>query len=396
MGVAGPLVLIANPGSASRKYALYEGERPRAELHFEFVYQKLACTLLRGGQQHAVHLDFNDMGAAASNVMRLLQENGALEADEQISALGLRIVAPSAYFLHDHVIDDEVIGWLEQILPRAPLHITATLDELHALRAQFANIPVVGVSDSAFHATKPDYAWNYGISLEDADRYEIKRFGYHGLSVAASVDVLAAAHKLPSKLVVCHLGSGASVSAVLGGKSVDNTMGYSPLEGVVMATRSGTIDHTAARALKDVFHFDDNELEKYLNNHSGLLGLGGSSDIRELLRREDDGDHRSQLALQTFVYSVQKAIGQMTAALGGVDALLFTGTVGERSAPMRERIVDRLHYLDFIIDTDANAACTAPEELTVVSRLAHSKPIYVLPTAEAGELVRRVRAAIEL
>ncbi len=385
-----PLILIANPGSASRKYALYAGKQARAELHFEFVYQKLACTLLLGGEQHVVHLDFQDMNKSASHVMQLLKEQKVLDKDEHIAAVGLRIVAPSSFFLTDHVIDHEVIDRLEQILPRAPLHIAATLDELHALRKQFPHTPIIGVSDSAFHSTKPDYAWNYGISLEDADRFEIKRFGYHGLSVSASVQALEAAHKLPPKLVVCHLGSGASVSAVHGGKSLDNTMGYSPLEGVIMSTRSGSIDPTAVRALKDVFRLDDNGVEKYLNNYSGLQGLGGSADIRELLRREADGDNRSRLALQTYVYSVQKAIGQMIAALGGADALVFTGTVGERSAPVRERIVSRLHFADFVIDVAANNECEAPQKLTVISRLAHSKPIYVIPTNEALIIAEQV------
>jgi acetate kinase len=393
MGVARPLILVANPGSASRKYALYEGDKLRAELHFEYEYQKLACTLTQGGDRHVLHLDFQDMSAAAAHVPGLLQAQGALKAGEQVERVGLRIVAPSSFFLEDRVMTDAVVRRLEEIRPLAPLHITATLDELQALRRQLPGLPIVGVSDSAFHATKPDYAWNYGISLEDADRFEIKRFGYHGLSVGAAVHALEAAHKLPPKLVVCHLGSGASVTAVHGGASVDTTMGYSPLEGLVMGTRSGSIDATAVRVMKEVFRLDDDGIEAYLNNHCGLLGLGGSSDIRELLRRESDGDHRARLALQTYVFSIQKAVGQMAAALGGADALVFTGTVGERSAPIRARVTARLHFLDFLLDEEANNACAAPEKLTTASRLAHSKPVYVVPTAEAAEIARRTAAA---
>ncbi len=390
MGMASSLILIANPGSASRKYALFAGHKERAQLHFEWAYGKVVCTLHHAGEQHVIHVDVHELGEAAMQVVDILRDNNVLKDDENIDRIGLRIVAPSSYFLQDHVIDDEFVARLEATKPRAPIHIEATLDELHMLRRQFSFVGIVGVSDSAFHATKPDYAWNYGISLETADHFEIKRFGYHGLSVASVVHELHKAEKLAPKIVICHLGSGASVSAVHGGKSIDNSMGFSPLEGVIMSTRSGNIDPTAVRALKEVCHFDDNGVEDYLNNHSGLLGLGGSSDIRELLRREEDGDHRSRLALQTYTYSVQKSIGQMASALGGVDALVFTGTVGERSAPIRNRICARLHYLDIVLDERTNSECESPEKLTTISRLAHSKPVYVAPADEAAEMVRHI------
>ena len=392
MGMAGSLILVANPGSASRKYALYEGERERAGLHFEWEYGKVVCTLHQDGKPHLLHLNIADIDQAASHLTSILEDNGLLQEGERIDKIGLRVVAPSSYFLEDRMVDDDFVSRLEGIKPRAPVHIAATLDELHVLRKQFGKAAIVGVSDSAFHVTKPDYAWNYGISLEDADRFEIKRFGYHGLSVASVVQALKAAEKLPPKLVVCHLGSGASVTAVLNGKSADNTMGYSPLEGVVMSTRSGSIDATAVRALKDACRFDDDAAEDYLNNHSGLLGLGGSADTRELLRREADGDGRSRLALATYVYSVQKAIAQMTAALGGIDVLVFTGTVAERSTPVRERIVERLHYLDLVLDKHTNKDCESPEKPVVISRLAHSKPVLVVATQEAAEIARRTRA----
>jgi len=388
VNMADSLILIANPGSASRKYALYKGGMCRAELHFEFVYQKLVCTFTYKGLQHVLHLDFHHMGEAATHVVDIFKDKGVLSDHEKIERVGLRIVAPSSFFMIDHVIHNDVVSHLEDILPRAPLHIKATLDELHILRKQFVNIPIVGVSDSAFHITKPDYAWNYGISLEDADRFEIKRFGYHGLSAESVVHELKHAEKLPQKLVVCHLGSGASVTAIYDGKSLDNTMGYSPLEGVVMSTRSGNIDPAAVRSLKDACNFSDAEVENYLNNHSGLLGLGGSSDIRELLRREEDGDVKSKLALQTYVYSVQKAVGEMVTVLDGVDVLVFTGTVGERSAPIRERILSSLHYLDFELNKESNKACEAPSKLNVISRLAHSKSVIVVPAQEAAEMAR--------
>lgn len=391
MGMANTLTLIANPGSASRKYALYEGEHERATLHFEWQQGQIVCTLRHSGTSQTVPLQLTDLREAVSQVNTLLLDNQILQEHKTIQHVGLRIVAPSAYFLEDRVIDQDFVTRLEAVKPRAPIHIAATLEELRALRSQFSGVPIFGVSDSAFHITKPDYAWNYGISLEDADQFDIKRFGYHGLSVASVVRQLEAHGKLPPKLVVCHLGSGASVTAVFTGKSVDTTMGYSPLEGVVMSTRSGSLDFTAARALKDTHNFDDAALENYLNNHAGLLGLGGSSDLRELLHREAHGDNRSRLAIATYIYSVQKAIGQMTAAIGGADVLVFTGTIGERSAPVRERIVKALHYLDFILDDNTNYACDGPEKPYVMSQLAYSKPVLVVPAQEAAEIIHRIR-----
>jgi acetate kinase len=394
MSNMGALILVANPGSASRKYALFEGETERAGLHFEWYQGKIICTLIRGDEQHLVHTEITGLDSAASEVVTIFTAQNMLQPGERIEQVGLRIVAPSSYFLKDRVVDDEFVEQLTQAQSRAPLHIAAILHELDRLREQFPDARLVGASDSAFHATKPDYAWNYGISLDIADHFEIKRFGYHGLSVESVVRELKNAEKLPPKLIVCHLGSGASVSAMHGGKSLDNSMGYSPLEGVVMSTGSGSIDPTAVRALKQVCNFDDDKIEDFLNNRCGLLGLGGTPDIRELLRRESDGDEQARLALTTYIYSVQKAVGQMVAALGGADVLVFTGMVGERSAIIRSRITARLHYLDFILDDGTNPNCEAPTDLTLISRLAHSKPVYVAPTHEATEIARRVQSLL--
>jgi len=211
--------------------------------------------------------------------------------------------------------------------------------------------------------------------------------------VESVVHTLKAHDKLPPKIVVCHLGSGDSVTAVGHGKSVDTTMGYSPLEGLIMATRSGNLDATATQVLQDELQLGAQQLDEYLNHKSGLLGLSNkSSDIRELLALEDDGDPLAKLALETYVYNAQKAVGQMTAALGGIDLLVFTGTVGERSAAIRDRILHALHYLDLLVDDKANKRCDASSEPVLISRPAHSKPIFVLPAREADEMARHVQA----
>jgi len=275
-----PLILVANPGSASRKYGLYRGDAAIADLHFEWEEGKVICTVQTEHDVFVEPVGANHLDEVITHVDAMLLRSGALRDGDKIDGIGLRIVAPSSYFLGDHHLTPSVVEKLRELERVAPLHISIILKELAALEAEFKGVPVYGISDSGFHASKPDYAWNYGISLEDADEYEIKRFGYHGLSVQSAIHHLKRHDKLANKIVLAHLGSGASVTALHGGKSLDNTMGYSPLEGLVMATRSGTIDYGAARALQLSKGFDNEEMEVYLNREAGLKGIGGSPDIR--------------------------------------------------------------------------------------------------------------------
>jgi acetate kinase len=388
------LILVANPGSSSRKYALFKGEKQLAQLHFEHEDGQVVCTLVTGAHQRKVDVQASDLADSSNHIIPVLKKHGMLPDGVKIQRIGLRVVAPTSFFLEDHVMTDDVVAQLEAVRPRAPLHIEATLGELRVLKERFPDTTIVGVSDSAFHSTKPDFAWTYGLPIADADRLDIKRFGYHGISAASVINSLKSAGKLPYKVIICHLGSGASITAVLHGQSRDTSMGYSPLEGLIMATRSGTIDWTAARVLKDSLGLDDAGLEEYLNRKSGLLGLSGSSsDIRELLKKELEGDHYAGLALRAYVFSVQKFIGQMAAALGGVDLLAFIGTVGERSPLIRERVVKPLHYLDLTLDADTNEQCVAPDNPACISRLAQSKPIFVVPADEEKEIAARALAA---
>lgn len=380
------ILLVANPGSASRKYALFEAGQQIAKLHFEYLgnHERIACTLEHGGGTTDIPVDLTRLDDATEHIVPIFEAHQLLDSKQQINAIGLRVVAPGSYFLSDHVVDDDFLMWLQAAHDRAPLHITATINELDALRRQFPGEQIIGVSDSAFHITKPERAWNYGIPLQTADTYDIKRFGYHGLSVASVIRQTL----LPHKVIVCHLGSGASITAVHAQKSIDTTMGYSPLEGLIMSTRSGSIDASAISVLRQTKQLDDHALETYLNTQSGLLGLGGSADVRELLEREQSGDPRATLALDTFVYTIQKGIGSMAAALNGVDALVLTGTIGERSSPLRMRIVSGTSHLGFEIDTAANTNLATGNATPI--QATRSKPILVIPTQEEQEIAQHM------
>lgn len=387
------LLLVANPGSSSRKYALYQRDDLKllAELHFELQDGRVVCTLDDGSTSRSIDPLTTTIEKAGEVVESLLLRERLLPHDMTIELIGLRVVAPGGYFMNHHIIDDDFIERLSSVEHFAPLHISATLTELKLLREAHPHATIAGISDSAFHVKKPPYAWNYGIDIHDADRLEIKRFGYHGISVSSAIDELWNRGKLPPKVIVCHLGSGSSVTGVFHGRSIDTTMGLTPNEGVIMATRSGSISADAAHALKSQLNLDDAALERYLNTQSGLLGIGGSNDIRELIEREQKGDHMAHLALTTLIHTIHKAIGSMLVAMNGCDLLVFTGTVGERSAIIRKRIVAHLEFTDFILDGDLNDACTAPEKFTSISQAAKSKPIIVIPTDEAIEIAKHTR-----
>jgi len=388
------LTLVVNPGSASRKYALFCGGWQWANILFEFVDGRVVGKIEHAGQQQSKTYDDTDLSNVSGYVLPLLRECNVINHDDTISVIGIRLVAPSSRFMQDELITDETVKLLQDLQLVAPLHVTTVLSEIKQLKITFPAVPIVAVSDSAFHATKYPWAWDYGIDTELSDRLSIKRFGYHGISVGSVVRSLAENNMLSSKTIVCHLGSGSSVTAVVDGKSVDTTMGYSPLEGLVMASRSGSMDISAALAIKRDLKLSDDGIEQYLNKQSGLLGVSGSSnDIRQLISYEDNGDQRASLALKLFVYHIQLAIGQMAASMNGADCLVFTATVGERSQIIRHRILENLGYLGFYCDNNLNAETFEPKTATYVNAES-SKPIIVISTDEAVEIARRAEQYI--
>jgi len=391
-----PLIFIVNPGSASRKYALFSGTRKQANIHFELVDDKMVGHLYYAGGQYSVNYEDDNLLNASHYTLPLLQKHKVISDEKEIVAIGIRIVAPSRQFMKDLLVTDEVEKVLERLNKETPLHIKTALSEIKQLKIRFPNIPIIAISDSAFHATKPDRFRYYGFDTVLAVKLSVERYGFHGISVGSVIKHLKDYKMLLSKTIVCHLGSGSSVTAVLDGKSIDNTMGYSPLEGLMMSTRSGSMDVSAALAIKRKMKWSDDELESYLNKKSGLLGVSGSSDdIRQLVISESKMDKRAKLALEIFVYRIKQAIGQMAASMGGVNCLVFTGTVSERSDIIRGRILNKLDYLGFEYNSTINKHTYEPSE--VVNIASHSsKPILIIPTDEAAELARRTERYLRL
>ena len=391
------LILITNPGSASRKYALYDGDELVANLHFEYEGKKVVCTIKDAADhKKKIITKIKDLNEAISILPQVLADEEYTTSKHAISAVVVRIVAPGDYFTEDHVVDAEYMRKLKEAEKRNPVHVPTTANEIRGIREYFKDVKIISISDSAFHWEKPDTYKYYSFDTELADQYEIKRYGYHGLSYGFISRYMKEQEILPEKLVVMHLGSGSSVSAILNGLAMDNSMGYTPLEGLAMSTRVGTIDAAAALNLKKALKItSDEEFLLYLNKKCGLLGLSGvSDDMREVIQARDEGNLRAALAHSIFVYRIQSYVGQMTATLGGIDALVFAGTIGERSEEIRRFIAQKLGYLGFRLDEEKNANPEFTGRHAIISAT-DSKPIYIVFTDETAQMIYRAQKFLE-
>jgi acetate kinase len=313
-------------------------------------------------------------------------------APPEVDAVGHRIVHGGREFTEPVVIDTEVEKRLRALVDLAPLHQPKSLAGLDAARTLLPDIPHVGCFDTAFHATIPAAAATFALPREWRERWEIRRYGFHGLSHAWSSR--RAAQMIPGarRIVVAHLGAGASLAAVLDGQSVDTTMGFTPLDGLVMATRSGSVDPGLLLWLEEHEGLRPHQIAEVLERRSGLLGLAGTPDMRELLSREDDD---ARLALDVYLHRLASSIAAMTVALGGLDALVFTGGVGERSPQIRAGVGSRLQHLGVTIDDGRNRRATHDVDAEV-STAGSSVAVLVVTAREALEITRCTETLLEL
>ncbi len=383
-------ILVINPGSASKKYALYEDGRELFYAHFETEAGKILLTTKTPAGEEKKNLEAGDFQLAIGHTLNLMTEKGIIAGKDDLSAIGVRVVAPGDFFLEHRPLDEKYLSKLREISLEAPLHILPTLKEIEAATSLFSDLPFFGISDSAFHRQMPAYARNYAIAGEDAARFDIYRFGYHGLSAQSVLRKLEEnLGVMPARIIICHLGGGASVTAVKSGTSIENSMGFSPLEGLPMSTRVGNIDAGA------IIHFAQKtgltlvQLEDYFNHKSGLLGLSGKTgDVRELIKLEKDGDEKAALALNAFAYAVKKYIGSYFAVLGGLDILAFSGAIGDRSPIMRGRVCDNLGALGILLDEEKNNSTV--EKMGFIHNSWSSVKIVVIPTDEMTEIAVEV------
>jgi acetate kinase len=316
----------------------------------------------------------------------------AIATMREVDAVGHRVVHGGDRFRDAVLIDDEVERELRALTDLAPLHQTKSLAALDAVKQALPSTPAVACFDTAFHATLPPVAYTYALPVQWRRRWPLRRYGFHGLSHAyASRRAAELLGRETARIITCHLGAGASLAAVRDGRSIDTTMGFTPLEGLVMATRSGSIDPGLVLWLLEHAQLAEHELANALEHEAGLLALAGTADMREVLRRREDGDEEARLALGVYSHRLRAGIGAMAAALEGLDALVFTGGVGERSAPVREEACLGLEFLGVALDPAANTRGDGDRD---ISRPGAATRALVIAAREDLEIARQVRALL--
>lgn len=356
-------VLVINSGSSSLKYQLIDMET-------EEVIAKGTCerigidgsklTHKAKGQETVYEQAMPDHTVAVALVLNALTDEkvGVISSMDDIDAVGHRAVASGEVFKKPTLVTEDSIAKMEELCDLAPLHNPAAIIGVKACRAAMPNTPMAFVFDTSFHFTMPDYAYMYGINYEHYEKYSIRRYGFHGTSHKfVSQEAAKYLGKDPKelKIVTCHLGNGSSITAVNGGKSVDTSMGFTPLAGVPMGTRSGDIDSAVVEYLAQKEGWTVSETLTYLNKKCGVAGISGvSSDFRDLTAAAGQGNKRAQLALDMFSYACKKYVGAYAAAMNGVDCIVFTAGVGENTPCVREAICENMQYLGLSIDKEKN------------------------------------------
>jgi acetate kinase len=344
----------------------------------------LKWTLLDGNDRSTVHAGSEQWGQAALD-RRDEQVRSALRRIPHFDAVGHRVVHGGTRFVGATVIDRAVRAELETIAALDRLHMQPALAGIDAVSAQFPTLMQVAAFDTSFHAGMPEPAAGYALPFEWSERWGLRRFGFHGLSVQYSVaqaEVLLG--RVPARMIVCHLGSGCSITAVADGKSVDTTMGFSPLEGVMMATRSGSVDPGLLLHLQASCGVGLEELGDVLSHRSGLLGVSGvSGDLRQVMSAAEAGSPRARLAYDRFIWTLRRAVGAMSGVLDGVDTLVFTGGIGENSAPVRSDVAASLAFAGLRLRPDAAGASTgdrviSSEQSRVSALVIHAREDLVI------------------
>ncbi|MQS34616.1 acetate kinase [Streptomyces katsurahamanus] len=390
-------VLVLNSGSSSVKYQLldmHDGSRLAVGLVERIGEEtsRLTHTALTGdsaGKRERTG-PIADHEAALKAVAEELSADGLGLDSPELAAIGHRVVHGGLRFTEPTVVDDEVLAEVERLVPVAPLHNPANITGIRTARALRPDLPQVAVFDTAFHTTMPESAARYAIDVETADAHRIRRYGFHGTSHAyVSRETARLLGKAPEdvNVIVLHLGNGASASAVRGGRCVDTSMGLTPLEGLVMGTRSGDIDPAVTFHLQRVAGMSTDEIDVLLNKKSGLVGLCGDNDMREIRRRIDEGDERAQLAFDVYIHRLKKYIGAYYAVLGRVDAIAFTAGVGENAAPVREAAVAGLEELGLALDSALNDERS--DDARLISAPDARVAVAVVPTDEELEIARQ-------
>lgn len=382
-------ILVINAGSSSLKYQLMNSEThdvlAKGLCERIGIDGALTHKVPAKNAKHEMSIPMPTHSEAIQAVLSALTnpEHGVLGSMQEIDAVGHRVVHGGEAFAHSVLIDDEVMAALEECIPLAPLHNPANITGIKACQAVLPGVPMVGVFDTAFHQTIPPKAFLYAIPYEYYTENKIRRYGFHGTSHFYVSKRAAAMLERPIeelRIITCHLGNGSSVCAIQFGKSVETSMGFTPLDGLPMGTRCGSIDVSIIEYLMHSRNMTIDEVMNVLNKQSGVLGISGiSSDFRDIEKAAEEGNERAQLALDLFAYKVCKRIGSAAAAMGGVDAVAFTGGVGENGPETREAIIANLGFMGMHIDPEMNRTRGVERDIATADSTTR---VLVIPTDE--------------
>lgn len=377
-------ILVLNSGSSTLKYQLFnvnnndyeiicKGNAERIARDASFVSIKYA-----DGSKKEVSVNLPDHNTALNEIFKLLLD-GVISSLNEIHAIGHRIVQGGAIFKSSALINEEVIQQIEELAVLAPLHNYAAALVIRAVRGELPNVPQVAVFDTAFHQTMPAEAYTYALPLEQRNKYKIRRYGAHGTShkfvAQRAAEIIGQKHKL----ITCHIGSGASITAIKDGVCVDTSMGLTPLAGIIMDTRCGDIDPYVPLYIMKTQNLSADEVNEMLNKKSGKYGLSGYSDSRDFEAAYLRGETAAIEGMKCYIYSIVKFIGSYIAALGGVDAIVFTAGVGENSPLVRQLVLERLSYLGIELDEEKNKVRGEEAEITKPGSKVRA---FVIPTNE--------------
>ncbi|MBO7455436.1 MAG: acetate kinase [Paludibacteraceae bacterium] len=383
-------ILVLNCGSSSIKYALYNmddksvmtsGGAERVGLDGAFVKVKLA-----NGEKKQIMHDMPEHTEGVKFIFSLLTDPkiGVIKSLKEIDAVGHRMVHGGEKFAKSVVITPEVIKAFEEVSDLAPLHNPANLKGIRAVEELMPGLPQVGVFDTAFHQTMPQYSYMYALPYEVYEKYAVRRYGFHGTShryVSARVCEFLGVDYTKQRIITCHIGNGGSLAAVKNGKCMDTTMGLTPLEGIMMGTRSGDVDGGAVTFLQKKLGLSPDEMSDFLNKKSGVAGVSGvGSDMRDLEAAVAAGNKRAQLATDMYNYKIKKYVGAFAAAMGGVDIIVFTAGVGENQASMRAAVCRDMEFMGVKVDEELNATIRGKE--AVISTPDSKVKVVVIPTDE--------------
>ena len=386
-------VLVINAGSSSLKYQLIETDT-------EAVLAKGVCerigtdgALLNHSGKTSVKIQA-PMPTHKEAIKLVLDalvnaEHGVISSMSEIAAVGHRVLHSAEDFNDSTIITPETLKIIETNIDLGPLHMPPNIMGIKACREVMPDAPMVAVFDTTFHSTMPDYAYMYGIDYDDYKKYKVRKYGFHGTShayVSGRASALMGTDKI--KTVVCHLGNGASISAVKNGKCVDTSMGLTPLEGLVMGTRSGDLDPAVLEYLMGKKGYDVHRMTEYLNKECGVKGISGvSSDFRDLEAAMKNGTERAKLAIDMFSYRVKKYVGSYAAAMGGLDCLVFTGGIGEHTVCVREAVCKDMEFLGVELDSKLNKNAPRDTEYEISSKKSKVK-VFIIPTNEELYIAR--------